>query len=157
MMGDLDDIHLITVGVDKAYDTQISVAEMLRLARCYDTTRDTTGRSDPARLPARARRDLSLKADIARVHAAKFDVYGVRKVWRQLGREGISVARCTVARLMRQIGLQGAVRGRRQQSCRCLPARPRQPAVPGAAAKCAVAIGLHLRRDLAGPSSTSPS
>jgi transposase InsO family protein len=63
-------------------------------------------------LPARARRDLSLKADIRRVHPANFVVYGVRKVWRQLGREGISVARCTVARLMRQMGLQGAVRGR---------------------------------------------
>ena len=41
-----------------------------------------------------------------------FRVYGVRKVWRQLGREGVSVARCTVARLMRQMGLQGIVRGR---------------------------------------------
>jgi len=69
-------------------------------------------RVDATRLPARARRDLSLKADIRRVHAANFGVYGVRKVWRQLGREGISVARCTVARLMRQMGLQGAVRGR---------------------------------------------
>jgi transposase InsO family protein len=69
-------------------------------------------RVDATRLPARARRDPSLKADIRRVHAANFGVYGVRKVWRQLGREGISVARCTVARLMRQMGLQGAVRGR---------------------------------------------
>jgi transposase InsO family protein len=69
-------------------------------------------RVDATRLPARARRDLSLKADIRRVHPANFVVYGVRKVWRQLGREGISVARCTVARLMRQMGLQGAVRGR---------------------------------------------
>jgi transposase InsO family protein len=43
---------------------------------------------------------------------AKFGVYGVRKVWRQLGREGKKVARCTVARLMRRMGLQGVVRGR---------------------------------------------
>ncbi len=43
---------------------------------------------------------------------ANFGVYGVRKVWRQLGREGKDVARCTVARLMRQMGLQGVVRGR---------------------------------------------
>ena len=43
----------------------------------------------------------------------RFDVYGVRKVWRQLRREGRDVARCTVARLMREMGLQGAVRGRR--------------------------------------------
>jgi putative transposase len=68
--------------------------------------------ADPARLPARARRDLALSADIQRVFDANFSVYGVRKVWRQLGREGKEVARCTVARLMRRMGLQGAVRGR---------------------------------------------
>jgi transposase InsO family protein len=70
------------------------------------------GRADPARLPARTKRDLALRADIRRVFEANFGVYGVRKVWRQLGREGMSVARCTVARLMRQMGLQGVVRGR---------------------------------------------
>ncbi len=69
-------------------------------------------RSDPARLPARARRDVVLATDIQRVFDANFGVYGVRKVWRQLGREGKKVARCTVARLMRRMGLQGAVRGR---------------------------------------------
>jgi transposase InsO family protein len=79
-------------------------------------------RVDATRLPARARRDLSLKADIRRVHAANFGVYGVRKVWRQLGREGISVARCTVARLMRQMGLQGAVRGRQARTTVSNPA-----------------------------------
>ena len=69
-------------------------------------------RADPARLAARARRDLVLAADVRRVFEANFGVYGVRKVWRQLGRERKEVARCTVARLMRQMGLQGAVRGR---------------------------------------------
>jgi putative transposase len=69
-------------------------------------------RIDPARLPPRAKRDLVLAAEIRRVFEANFRVYGVRKVWRQLGREGIAAARCTVARLMRQMGLQGAVRGR---------------------------------------------
>ena len=49
---------------------------------------------------------------IRRVHEANFGVYGARKVWRQLGREGIAVARCTVERLMRRTDLQGAVRGR---------------------------------------------
>src|ERR1700751_2060534 len=49
---------------------------------------------------------------IGRVYDANFRVYGVRKVWRQLGREGIAVARCTVARLMRTMGLQGVVRGK---------------------------------------------
>ena len=50
---------------------------------------------------------------IRRVFEANFCVYGVRKVWRQLGREGIGVARCTVARLMRIMGLRGVVRGRK--------------------------------------------
>jgi len=69
-------------------------------------------RSDPAKLSPRGRRDLVLAAEIRRVFEANFRVYGVRKVWRQLGCEGIAAARCTVARLMRQIGIQGAVRGR---------------------------------------------
>ena len=51
-------------------------------------------------------------AQIRRVHEANFGVYGARKVWRQLAREGIVVARCTVERLMRQMGLRGAVRGK---------------------------------------------
>jgi transposase InsO family protein len=53
-----------------------------------------------------------LQAQIRTVFDANFGVYGVRKVWRQLGREGISVARCTVARLMRQMGLHGVLRGK---------------------------------------------
>src|SRR3954453_3104895 len=69
-------------------------------------------RADPARLPARARRDVVLAADIQSVFDANFGVYGVRKVWRQLGREGKKVARCTVVRLMQRMGLQGVVRGR---------------------------------------------
>ena len=69
-------------------------------------------RADPKRRPARARRDAALMIEIRRVYEANFCVYGVRKVWRQLRREGIAVARCTVARLMRAMGLQGAVRGK---------------------------------------------
>ena len=63
-------------------------------------------RQDPTRLSARARRDLALKPEIARVFAENFAVYGVRKVWRQMMREGFEVARCTVERLMRDMGLQ---------------------------------------------------
>lgn len=70
-------------------------------------------RVDPARQPARARRDASLKTEVRRVFETNFGVYGVRKVWRQLRREGIDVARCTVARLMRTMGLQGVIRGKR--------------------------------------------
>jgi transposase InsO family protein len=69
-------------------------------------------RADPAKQPPRAKRDLALMADIRRVFDANFGVYGVREVWRQLGRAGKDVARCTVGRLMRRIGLQGVVRGR---------------------------------------------
>ena len=71
-------------------------------------------RADPKRLPARAQRDAALMIEIRRVYEENFRVYGVRKVWRQLGREGIAVARCTVARLMRAMGLQGAVRGKKK-------------------------------------------
>src|SRR3984957_10711903 len=69
-------------------------------------------RADPAKLSARARRDMALKPEIARVFAENLEVYGVRKVWRQLGRESQNVARCTVARLMRDMGLQGVIRGK---------------------------------------------
>ena len=69
-------------------------------------------RVDPARRPERAKRDEMLVAEIRRVHAENFSVYGVRKVWRQLQRETIDVARCTVARLMRRAGLAGAIRGK---------------------------------------------
>ena len=69
--------------------------------------------ADPGRLPPRARRDRELREEIRRVWKANFEVYGARKVWRQLGREGIDVARCTVERLMRGMGLQGAVRGKK--------------------------------------------
>jgi putative transposase len=61
---------------------------------------------------ARAVRDAKLKVEIARVHAEHFGVYGARKVWRQLPREGITVARCTVERLMGELGLEGVRRGK---------------------------------------------
>jgi putative transposase len=70
-------------------------------------------RRDPTRQPARAQRDEQLKGAIRRVHAEGYDgVYGAKKVWRQLRREAIPAARCTVERLMRAMGLRGAVRGR---------------------------------------------
>jgi len=69
-------------------------------------------RADPEKLSARAKRDLALKPEIARVFAENFDVYGARKVWRQLNRESIPVARCTVERLMSALGLHGVIRGK---------------------------------------------
>ena len=61
---------------------------------------------------ARAVRDEYLKVEIGRVWDDNLEVYGADKVWAQLNREGIRVARCTVERLMRQMGLSGARRGR---------------------------------------------
>jgi putative transposase len=72
---------------------------------------------------ARAVRDAKLKGEIARVHAEHFGVYGARKVWRQLHREGITVARCTVERLMGELHLEGVRRG-----------KPRRTTTPDAAA-----------------------
>jgi hypothetical protein len=69
-------------------------------------------RANPEKLSARARRDMALKPQIARVFVENFEVYGVRKVWRQLQRESFDVARCTVERLMRGMGLQGVIRGK---------------------------------------------
>ena len=69
--------------------------------------------ADPSKRSVRAVRDAELREEIERVWKENFSVYGARKVWRQLSREGVAVARCTVERLMRQMGLQGAVRGRR--------------------------------------------
>ena len=88
---------------------------------------------DPARRPARARREERLRERVRRVHRGNNEVYGARKVWRQLRREGEAVARCTVERLMRADGLQGVVRGRRVRTT-----------VPDAAAERA---GDLVRRD----------
>jgi putative transposase len=68
--------------------------------------------ADPTRLPARARRDTELRGEIGRVWKDNFCVYGVRKTWKQLNREHIPVAKCTVERLMRELGLRGAIRGK---------------------------------------------
>jgi putative transposase len=82
---------------------------------------------------------LRLRPEIQRVFDENYRVYGARKVWRQLLREGHSVARCTVERLMRSMGLQGVIRGKRVRTTirqgRALPARSRQPAVPATKSK----------------------
>ena len=76
---------------------------------------------------ARSERDAALRAEIARVHAENFGVYGAPKVWAQLNREGHTVARCTVERLMRDLGLRGVVRGKPRRTTVAGPAgeRPR--------------------------------
>ncbi|MGH6753804.1 MAG: IS3 family transposase [Bradyrhizobium sp.] len=69
-------------------------------------------RRDPQRCSARSQRDEMLLPEVERVWNENFQVYGVRKVWRQMRREGFAVARCTVERLMRRLGLRGVIRGR---------------------------------------------
>ena len=69
-------------------------------------------RADPSRLSDRARRDEVLRPEIRRVFEDNWSVYGVRKVWHQLRREGFDVARCTVARLMKDMDIQGIIRGK---------------------------------------------
>ena len=108
---------------------------------------------DPSLLPDRARRDLVLMEEIERVFETNYSVYGARKVWRQLRREGRDAARCTVERLMRDLGpcrgdqgQAGEDHGQRQGSG--VPARQGEPAVPGARAQSSVGGGLHLCRDL---------
>ena len=74
--------------------------------------RHAAERRDPTRRCARARRDETLMAHIERVWNDNLQVYGADKVWQQLKREGITAARCTVERLMRRLGLRGAMRGK---------------------------------------------
>jgi putative transposase len=69
-------------------------------------------RRDPRKRSARAQHDEVLRAIIRRIWEANHRVYGPRKVWKQMGREGLHEARCRVRRLMREMGLAGAVRGR---------------------------------------------
>lgn len=110
-------------------------------------------RRDPAERSARARQDVRLKIEVRRVFVENFRVYGVRKVWRQLKREGFDVARCTVSRLMRDMGLQGGIRGKPvkttvSDNARAMPDGSRQSPVQGAKAECPLAPRLHLCRDM---------
>ncbi|GEC62007.1 hypothetical protein GOX01_23380 [Gluconobacter oxydans] len=81
------------------------ICKMLQIALSayYERLRK---RREPGRRSVREQRDAELKPEILRVFSEHFGVYGVRKVWRQLLRENITAARCTVARLMRDLGLQ---------------------------------------------------
>ena len=98
------DEHRATSGVE-------SICRMLPIAPATYYAH-LAQRRDPSRRSPRARRDADLREAIQRVFNANFQVYGPRKVWQQLQREGVRVARCTVERLMRAMGLRGAVRGR---------------------------------------------
>lgn len=100
---------------------RFGVEPICRVLRAAPSTYYAARRQPPS---ARRVRDEALKVKIRHVHAAEFGVYGARKLWRQLRREGIPVARCTVERLMREMGLAGAVRG-----------KPRRTTIPDEAAE----------------------
>lgn len=72
----------------------------------------------------RAKRDARLRPEIQRVWDDNYEVYGVRKVWRQMQREGFDIARCTVSRLMKQLGIQGVIRGKTLKTTHSNPATP---------------------------------
>ena len=92
-----------------------SICEVLPIAPAtfYD---HLVKRADPSRQSDRSRRDAELRPHIQRVFDANWQVYGVRKIWRQLRREGFDVARCTVARLMKAMNIQGIIRGKPQKT-----------------------------------------
>jgi putative transposase len=81
---------------------------------------------------ARALRDAELQREIARVFEANYRVYGADKIWAQLTREGIRVARCTVERLMRELGIQGAVRGKPARTTIPVETAPSRPTLSSA-------------------------
>src|SRR5512143_3145904 len=99
------------------------ICTVLRIAPSTYYARQAA-RRDPGQASARVRRDDELRGKIRRVFEDNFRVYGARKVWRQLRRESETVARCTVERLMKEMGLQGAVRGKPVKTTRSNPATP---------------------------------
>ncbi len=81
-------------------------------------------RANPDLLSDRAKRDKALRPGIERVREQNYKVYGVRKVWHQMRREGFDVARCTVARLMKDPGLEGIIRGKKARTTRPYRSQP---------------------------------
>lgn len=106
-------------------------------------------RPDPARRSERAQQDGRLSEEIRRVFTQNFGAYGARKAWRQLLREGFAVARFTVERFMRKMGLQGVVRGKAARTTIsgqgfALSAGSRQPPVSSGGPKPALGVRLYL-------------
>ena len=103
-MRDFIDEHRGTLGVEP-------ICRVLQVAPS-GYRRYAASKRNPALLSTRATRDAALVPHIERVWRANMQVYGADKVWRQLQREDVAVARCTVERLMRRHGLRGVVRGK---------------------------------------------
>ena len=122
---------------------------------------------DPDLASDRAKRDAELRPEMKRVWEENLEVYGARKLWHAMKREKFGIARCTVERLMRDIGIKGVRRGKRIKTtwpplgrllCNRLPGNGQSPtkpsgpceqAVPGDDAQPTLGIGCYLRLDLA--------
>jgi transposase InsO family protein len=98
------DTHRASFGVEP-------ICQVLQIAPS-GYRRHAAQQRDPALRCARARRDESLIPHIERIWQINLQVYGADKVWKQMNREGVGVARCTVERLMRRLGLRGVIRGK---------------------------------------------
>jgi putative transposase len=108
MMDAFIDRHRGTLGVE-------SICRTLQFAPSAYYERKRLSASPQSRSPRR-KTDEALRMAIRRVWEDNFRVYGARKVWRQLRREGFDLARCTIERLMREMGLQGVIRGRTKRT-----------------------------------------
>lgn len=107
--------------IDKHREQLGGVEPICRVLQVAPSTYHGAKSRPPSR---RAVRDAALKARILKVYDDNFQVYGARKIWRQLRREGTVVARCTVERLMRQLGIAGVVRGKPRRTTVADPANP---------------------------------
>jgi putative transposase len=105
-----------------AHRDRFGVQPICRTLQVAPSTYYTASSRPPS---ARALRDAELKVEITRVHKDNFEVYGVRKVWRQLGREGIAVGRDRVGRLMGELGIAGVVRGKPRRTTTPAPTADR--------------------------------
>jgi transposase InsO family protein len=104
----------MTVAFIDAHHTAYGVESICRMLPIAPSTyyRQKAHQADPTRRSTRAQRDDELRAIIRRIWEEHHQVYGSRKVWRQMGRENLRAARCRVRRLMKEMGLTGAVRRR---------------------------------------------
>lgn len=107
-----------------AYGERFGVEPICRVLEASPSTYYERRNRAPS---VRRLRDQQLLAEIRRVHAQNYGVYGARKVWKQLNREGVQVARCTVERLMRAHGITGLIRGAKRRTTVPDPAAPRPP------------------------------
>ena len=142
--------------IDKHRDTHgvEPICKVLQIAPSGYRRHATQQRNSDLRC-VRAKTDDTLKPEIQRVWQANMRVYGADKVWKQMNREGMAVARCTVERLMRSLGLRGVRRGKVVRTTigdmsAAPPTGSGQSAIQDRSSQSALGVGLHVCLDLAG-------